>query len=437
MENRNHLLVRGRNKGNDASASSSRKRASDVGGEPSTSRRRTRDPSVQADRGDEDEYDPEQPMQERRQIQRSMRETLQEIHENQDRLIGEDHKLMLDMFDRQNSTMAKVKQTNEAAIDSRVLVTLADIGVKRAQKWGEGNIGGLDLDELVSKATTFMRNGDGIEDDEAAELSSTQRRRRQPARGALGSDGEDSGDEGDMANWSHLGRYATIPAILRPPLPGFLMGPLSIEKKVRKITKRSATFKVSNLQEVRPQELRAEDLKQNNKNDLPSICKKIWVRLEARESEAQELAMKKVDELEAVQLEKGGGELSEDQTRQVMDEYGLNSNGMVDLLRFVVNPHSYGQTVENMFYVSFLIREGSIELRFDDNGLPGIRPFKAGNNAGEALSRARAPMRHQAIMSIDMETWRAIIETFDIKEPIIPHRQEDEPTGPGARGWYN
>ncbi|KAK4200320.1 putative non-structural maintenance of chromosome element 4 [Triangularia verruculosa] len=432
MESRNHLAARGRN-GHDGGGNSSRKRASDVGGEPQTSRRRTRDPSVQADRGGDDEYDPAQPMQERRQIQRSIRETMKEVLENQDRLMGEDAHPFLNVLDKQDNTMINVKQTNEAAMDSRVLVTLADIGVKRAQKLGEGNIGGLDLDELVSKASTFMRTGGGIEDDAAAELSSTQRRRRQPARGALGSDDEDAGDEGDMANWMHLGRYATIPAILRPSLPGFLLGPLSIEKKARKITKRSAPFKISSLQEVRPQELRPEDLKQNSKNDLPSICKKIWVRLSARELEAQELAQKKADQLE----EEQGSELSEDRTREIMDQYGLNNNGIVDLLRFVINPRSYGQTVENMFYVSFLIREGSIELKFDQNGLPGITPFKPTNNAAESQSRARAPMRHQAIMSIDMETWRAIIETFDIKEPIIPHRQEDEPVGPGAHGWYN
>ncbi|KAK0723819.1 Nse4 C-terminal-domain-containing protein [Apiosordaria backusii] len=427
MENRNHLAVRGRSNGHNVGGSGSRKRTSDIGGEPSTSRRRTRDPSVQADRGDEDEYDPEQPMQERRQIQRSMRETYRQVDENPDRLMGEDATPYFDVLDKQNNTMGKVKQPGEAVIDSRILVTLSDYAVKRTQKIFEGNIGGVDLDELVSKASTFMRIGGGIEDDEAVELSSTQRRRRQPARGALGSDDEDVGDEGDMANWTHLGRHATIPAVLRPAVPGFLLGPLSIEKKARKITKRSAPFKVSNLQEVRPQELRAEDLKQNHKNDLPSICKKIWVRLEARELEAQELATKKVEE-----LEKDGTELSEEETRQVMDGYGLNGDGMVDLLRFVINPRSYGQTVENMFYVSFLIREGSIQLKFDSNGLPGIE-----NNAAESLSRVRAPMRHQAIMSIDMETWRAIIDTFDIKEPIIPHREEEAPSGPGARGWYN
>lgn len=45
--------------------------------------------------------------------------------------------------------------------------------------------------------------------------------------------------------------------------------------------------------------------------------------------------------------------------------------------------------------------------------------------------------KHQAILSMDMETWREIIDTFDLKEPMITHRQEATNTGPGARGWYS
>jgi non-structural maintenance of chromosomes element 4 len=45
--------------------------------------------------------------------------------------------------------------------------------------------------------------------------------------------------------------------------------------------------------------------------------------------------------------------------------------------------------------------------------------------------------RHQSILSIDMPTWREVIEVFDIKEPLIPHRQEQQTGGPGAKGWYS
>lgn len=46
-------------------------------------------------------------------------------------------------------------------------------------------------------------------------------------------------------------------------------------------------------------------------------------------------------------------------------------------------------------------------------------------------------MKRQAIMSIDMPTWRDLIQAFNIKEPMIEHRQESQTQGPGARGWYS
>jgi hypothetical protein len=45
-------------------------------------------------------------------------------------------------------------------------------------------------------------------------------------------------------------------------------------------------------------------------------------------------------------------------------------------------------------------------------------------------------MRHQAIMSIDMDIWRDIIDAFAIRKSMIPHREEAE-TGIGAAGWYS
>jgi hypothetical protein len=427
MEDRRSLTVRGTP---GPSGYSARKRTSDFGAEPSTSRRRTQDPSSEEDdESDIEEYDPAQSMQERRAIQRDLRDLQKRMRENPDEFMQSDPKALIEYINQSDRIIKNVKQTAEAAIDSQGLVLAADLSARRVQRLTSGNVGnGIDIDEFVSKCITYMLQGRGIEDDEAVELSSTQRRRRQPNRGAIGSDDEGGvGDDGDMMNWAHLGRFACLPAVSRPALPGFLLGPLSIEKKARKITKRSAPFRVNSLLEVRPEELRAEDLKKSDKNDLPSICKKIHVQLETAQQESQDAVEDAVDNLDE--------EPTPAELRALMDRYALRSTGGIDLLRFVVNPHSFGQTVENMFYVSFLIREGSVKLDFDDDGLPAIEPVRK-NSSAEA-SRSKAAMRHQAIMSIDMATWRDIIDAFNIKEPMIPSRQEEAQQGPGARGWYS
>ncbi|KAM0446020.1 hypothetical protein ACHAPV_004730 [Trichoderma viride] len=51
---------------------------------------------------------------------------------------------------------------------------------------------------------------------------------------------------------------------------------------------------------------------------------------------------------------------------------GVRGRGGIDLTRFVVNPKSFEQTIENLFYVSFLIRDGRVEIDFDEDGLPAL-----------------------------------------------------------------
>jgi len=352
--------------------SSSRKRTSTGFDEPSHTRRRTREPSPDAmlldDDNDFEDYDPDQPMQERRAIQASLRQMQRQLRENPDEYMQADPKSLLQFFDESDRIMKNVKQTSEAAIDSRGLVLAADLSARRIQKLTLGlSSGGVDVDEFVSKVITFMTEGGGIEDDDAPELSSTQRRRRRmPANRGSGDeeDVEFNENDGDMLNWAHLGRYAVMPSIRRPALPGFLLGPLSVEKKARKQGKRGQVLRVDRLEETRPQELKAEDLKKSDKNDLPSICKKIYVQLQASQRTAQDKAQEEINNLPE--------DATSDDERAAMDRYALRSTGGIDLLRFVINPRSFGQTVENMFYVSFLIREGNVKLEFDENGLPSI-----------------------------------------------------------------
>lgn len=46
-------------------------------------------------------------------------------------------------------------------------------------------------------------------------------------------------------------------------------------------------------------------------------------------------------------------------------------------------------------------------------------------------------MKRQAILSIDIPTWKDLIQTFNIRESMIEHRKESKIVGPGARGWYS
>lgn len=351
-----------------------RKRANTATSEPSSNRRRTRGATHGGESDNDssefsDVYDPDQPLQERRVVQQGLRDLLKGISENSEEYLQSDSRGLHETILKANELSKQLKQTTEATIDSRLLVSTTDLSYRKTLRLTQGSLTrGIDVDEFVSKAITYMRQGGGIADDNAAELSNTQRHRRAVSRRRGNDDDDDDdeiGDEGDMMNWSHLGRFACLPHIRRPALPGFLLGPMSVEKKARKITKRTAPFRPNNLTETRPEVLNVDELAKRE-NDLTAICGKILQQLQKLQAETQEAVADLIED-----------DMDDEEKTRIMHQHGLRSTGGIDLMRFVVNPKSFGQTVENIFYVSFLIRDGRVEVDFDEFDLPALGTLSA------------------------------------------------------------
>lgn len=65
------------------------------------------------------------------------------------------------------------------------------------------------------------------------------------------------------------------------------------------------------------------------------------------------------------------------------------------------------------------------------HGIEVTEPRTFGAKAGENVSK------HQSILTLDMATWQDLIDVFDIKESMIPHRVEEQQGQLGTRGWYS
>lgn len=397
------------------------------------------------------DYNPDQPVAERRDIQFRVRALEKEMIANSENLLRPENMRLVDIVKQLNEVKKSIKQTSDAAIESKVFLMAADLQQRRMQRMTAGSLGsGIDPDEFISKAITFMRRSAGIVDEDDEMLTHTQRHRRRPAMNhTAGSDDDDDEDNagGDMMNWPHLGRYACIPNVRRPALPGFLLGPLSVQKKARKVVARTAPLRIRDMQEVRPEVLRAEDIAKNEEGDLTAICAKIHKQLKNVQKAAHQELQRIVDEDD-----------DEDNVSAAMERLGLAESGNIDLVRFCLNPKSFGQTVENIFYVSFLIRDGHVAVNYEENGLPSLGEFflcicACGTFFGVQLIRSlvassdsisnvsaeskAGTRKYQAVLSIDMPLWRDLIETFNIKESMIEHRKESQSQGPGAKGWYS
>lgn len=109
----------------------------------------------------------------------------------------------------------------------------------------------------------------------------------------------------------------------------------------------------------------------------------------------------------------------------------LDQGQGINFFAFVCNPESFSQTVENCFYVSFLVREGRVGIDVADSGLVMIYAREPRHEDEEAEN-----VSHQAVMEMDMATWREAVELFDLREPLIPSRAPAVTAAPSATGWY-
>lgn len=223
---------------------------------------------------------------------------------------------------------------------------------------------GVDVDEFLTKCITYMRNGGPLERDADDDIpASTSRRRR--THNHDDSDDEDDDIIGAPLDWEVLGRHACFPYNARPCVPSFLLGPLSVEKKTRIQTQRRARqAKDAAGREARPEALSREDLSQSDENGLTAICTRIRKHLNKHiETAEQDVSSAGFSTLEDLKSERG---------RDILKKHRMSDNGGVSLFDYVLNPRSFGQTVENLFYVSFLIKEGSFGIQNDSDGLPTI-----------------------------------------------------------------
>ncbi|KAJ5406258.1 hypothetical protein N7465_007542 [Penicillium sp. CMV-2018d] len=363
-------------------------------------------------------YDPDQDPEERRSVRRGLRDLGRELNDTRGELMQPGNDGILNIVEQANQFYAKVKQTADATLDSRILVNTADLTHKKATQLALGDTSaGIDVDEFVSKCVSFMRRGPN----NATASSGTQGRRARLGRSQRDPDASDE-DDGDAMNWDTLGRSACFPSNARPAVSGWLLGPLSVQKRTRQLTQRRAAERIDPTQAVAPREMAQQDLGQQDSTNLTQICSEINKLLANNQHDSQKKAEAEL---------RGEANLTPEKAQQVMDKYSVADDGGIPLFRFCINPKSFGQSVENLFYVSFLVRDGTVGVSTDSRDLPTLHaaaPF------APSEAQKKGVQKHQAVFSLDHDTWSEIIDVFKIENSIIPHREEKEQeTG---LSWY-
>jgi len=97
----------------------------------------------------------------------------------------------------------------------------------------------------------------------------------------------------------------------------------------------------------------------------------------------------------------------------------------VDFFEFTVDPKSFGRTVENIFYLSFLVREGLVKVFLDDDKLPVLEPVdrrtdSSGNSVREATDTR---LFNQVVVSFSYPQWQEIVKVWGIEAAAITKPQ--------------
>jgi len=154
-----------------------------------------------------------------------------------------------------------------------------------------------------------------------------------------------------------------------------------------------------------------------------------------KDKDANSEKVTKVTQLSSLD-ETDRGELTTAQVDHLLNTlwrvYENNEKNPICFFEFIVNPFSFGHTVENIFYASFLVRDGHAKIILDNDELPTIEPIEKSDNEGRDTERVQ---RHQVVISLTQEEWKEIVETFgitdalikpiDIQQPIKDRNQQD------------
>ena len=194
----------------------------------------------------------------------------------------------------------------------------------------------------------------------------------------------------DNRNLKKLGDLCTRRA-LRPPTLGFILGPLQLERKERALKAREARKRDKGAV-VRPEALTDADARQNASNTTTKTT----------------MLIAKI----------------------------LQQKAPIDLFSFIINPKSFSQSIENMFSLSFLIKEGRAGLYENDEGLQIIRHIDPNNPTQSIPTHLQTQsedmddgweLRQQGVMTLDEATWEEAIEILELplNGSVIPHRVEN------------
>jgi len=101
----------------------------------------------------------------------------------------------------------------------------------------------------------------------------------------------------------------------------------------------------------------------------------------------------------------------------LVEKFKENGKKPINFFKFVLHPTNFGRSVENMFHVSFLIKENKARISIcPDTELPLIQPISSRQKDvdGEGCCE-----QSQVVVNINMRDWSKLVKGLVIETPVL------------------
>ncbi|KAI1704175.1 EP-interacting inhibitor of differentiation 3 [Ditylenchus destructor] len=99
----------------------------------------------------------------------------------------------------------------------------------------------------------------------------------------------------------------------------------------------------------------------------------------------------------------------------------------VGYYEFVLNPGDFGESIQNMFHVAFLLRDGHVRLTVDKRtNLPVLKKLPRDELERITTAERSALDMTQAVSRMTVPIWQGLVKRLNITKPMITRENNDE-----------